>query len=94
MRLEILPSTRQDKRYKAVIHDDKTTKTFHFGLKGGNTYIDHHDKSKRENYIKRHKVNEDWSSINAGSLSRYILWGNSTNIETNIRDFKKRFRIL
>jgi hypothetical protein len=29
----------------------------------------------------------------AGFLSYYILWGNSTNIQTNIRDFKSRFNV-
>ena len=48
---------------------------------------------KRENYIKRHKVNADWNKINPASLSRFILWGDSTNINDNIEDYKKRFKI-
>ena len=77
------------KRYKVVINN----KTYHFGQKGGSTYIDHGDKKKRDAYIKRHKVNEDWTKVNAGSLSRWILWGNSTNIKNNIRDYIKRFNL-
>jgi len=85
----IKPSTRKDKRFMAEIGD----KTIHFGAKNGQTYVDHKDKIKRENYLKRHKVNEDWSKINAGSLSAIILWGNSTNINDNIADYKKRFNL-
>lgn len=86
----IKPSTRKDKRYMAIFHDGQT---IHFGLKGGKTYIDHQDKKKRENYIARHQVNEDWATPNAGSLSRFLLWGDSTDLNTNIQKFKSKFNI-
>jgi len=86
----IRPSIRKDKRFEAVFPDYSK---INFGLKGGNTYIDHGDKKKRENYIKRHQVKEDWTKINAGSLSRYILWGDSTNITKNALDFKNKFNV-
>ena len=87
--MELYESNRKNKRFMAIIKGKK----YHFGLKNGSTYIDHKDKKKRENYIKRHEVNEDWSKVNSGSLSRYLLWGNSTSLETNIRDFIKRFNL-
>lgn len=31
--------------------------------------------------------------MTAGSLSRWILWGDSINLETNIRSFKKKFNL-
>lgn len=68
-------------------------KKYHFGLKNGSTYIDHKDKLKRQNYIKRHIVNENWDKINAGSLSRYLLWGDSTILEKNVKDYVKRFNL-
>ena len=87
----IKPSTRKDKRYMAIFHDGKT---IHFGLKGGQTYIDHHDKKKRDAYIARHQVNEDWTTpYNAGSLSKFLLWGDSTDLNTNIQKFKSKFNI-
>jgi hypothetical protein len=67
-------------------------KTYHFGSETGKTYIDHGDKLKRLNYIKRHQVNEDWATVNPGSLSRWILWGASTDIETNLRAFLARIK--
>ena len=87
--MEIYESKRKDKRYMAIIKGKK----YHFGLKTGNTYIDHKDKKKRENYIKRHSIREDWSKINSGSLSRWVLWGNSTSLEKNIKDYIKRFNL-
>jgi hypothetical protein len=67
-------------------------KTFHFGSATGQTYIDHGDKLKRLNYIKRHQVNEDWTTVNPGSLSRWILWGASPNIEVNLKAFLERIK--
>jgi len=64
----------------------------HFGQEGGQTYIDHGDKLKRENYIKRHKARENWNDpFSAGSLSRYLLWGDSTDLETNHQAFMRKF---
>lgn len=85
----IRPSKRKDKRFEAIFEDN--TK-INFGLKGGSTYIDHGDKKKKDNYIKRHQVREDWTKINPGSMSRWILW-ETGNIGTNISNFKKKFNI-
>jgi len=42
----------------------------------------------------RHRANEDWNKPDtAGALSRWILWGDSTSIQKNIADFKKRFSL-
>ena len=52
------------------------------------------DNQKRLNYLKRHKVNEDWENpLTAGSLSRFILWGSSRNIDDNIKKYVRRFKI-
>ena len=48
---------------------------------------------KRENYLARHRVNEDWTKVNAGSLSAFLLWGKSTDLETNLRAYLRRFKI-
>jgi hypothetical protein len=64
-----------------------------FGDSNGETYIDHNDKIKRKNYIKRHIVNEEWDTVNAGSLSRYLLWGSSTDLRTNLLSYLNRYDI-
>jgi hypothetical protein len=86
----ITQSCRKDKRYVATFDNGKKV---HFGLKNGQTYIDHLDKAKRDAYLKRHQKNENWDDpYTAGALSRWILW-NSSNINKNIADFKKRFNV-
>jgi len=89
--MEIYDSDKRGKRLVALFEDGTTT---YFGLEGGMTYIDHGDKVMRKNYLARHKVNEDWDDYkSAGSLSKWILWGASTDIHKNIRSFKKRFNL-
>jgi hypothetical protein len=84
-------STRKGKRFMATY---KSGKVVHFGQEGGKTYIDEGDKIKRENYLLRHKKRENWNDpFSAGSLSRYLLWGDSTNMETNHQAFMKKFPI-
>ncbi len=89
--LSLKKSKRDKKRF--VIKLDNPRQTIHFGYKGGSTYIDHKDKLKRKNYIARHRVNENWGEVNAGSLSRYLLWGEHTNLKDNLEDYLKRFNI-
>lgn len=84
------PSTRKNKRYMLVLPD----KTIHFGLKGGETYIDHGDKVKRTNYLKRHAKNEDWTKPNPASSSAYILWGFTTDIQKNLDIFLKEMNYI
>ena len=45
------------------------------------------------NYLKRHSVNENWNEINPGSLSAGILWGDSNDIQENLKDHMKEFNI-
>jgi hypothetical protein len=84
-------SNRKGKRYKVVFANGKVV---HFGQEGGSTYIDHGDKVKRAAYLARHKKNENWSDpYSAGSLSRYLLWGDSTSLDVNHAAFMNRFRV-
>jgi hypothetical protein len=78
---------------KLVITFTEPNLTIHFGSKNSSTFLDHHDKVKRSNYLKRHKVNEDWNQINAGSLSAYILWGNSSDMYSNLINYLDKFNI-
>jgi Family of unknown function (DUF5754) len=89
--ISLKESNRKGKRFVITFSNPK--QTIHFGSDVGTTYIDSGDKVKRENYIKRHQVREDWSKVNAGSLSRFILWGDSRNINKNLKDYLRRFNI-
>ena len=84
-------SDRKGKRFKATYANGKVV---HFGAKDGKTYIDEGDKTKRENYLKRHKVNENWNNpYSAGSLSRWLLWGDFTSLEKNHKAFMKKYNV-
>ena len=78
---------------KLVIKFSDPNLTIHFGSKNSSTFLDHQDKVKRSNYLKRHKVNEDWNQVNAGSLSAYILWGDSSDMYTNLVSYLDKFNI-
>jgi hypothetical protein len=93
--LIIKKSKNKKKKFDAILSDDKgNKKVIPFGAAGYSDFIlSGGDKKKREAYLKRHSKNEDWTKINPASLSRYILWGNSSNMETNIKDFMKRFNL-
>ena len=79
---------------KLVIKFSDPNLTIHFGSKNSSTFLDHYDKVERSNYLKRHKVNEDWNQINAGSLSRYLLWGSSTDLYENLFNYLDKFNII
>ena len=88
-------SPRHLKKYVFTYKDDTgRIKNIHFGFKNSLTYLDHNDKNKRDNYLNRHRVNEDWSKINAGSLSALILWGPSTVLFENLINYLNKFNIL
>jgi len=78
---------------KLVIKFSDPNLTIHFGSKNSSTFLAHHDKVKRSNYLKRHKVNEDWNQVNAGSLSAYILWGDSSDMYANLINYLDKFNI-
>ena len=96
--MSIYNSPKPSKRFQAIFYDEKgrRIKTTHFGQANPKigTYIDHKDKNIRKNYIARHKVNEDWSDpTKAGTLSRYILWGDETSLLKAISSYRKRFHL-
>ena len=86
-------SNRKNKRFKIVFSNPR--RVIHFGDKYGDTYIDHFNKLKRDNYIKRHSKLplENWNEINPGSLSRYLLWGDDTDILINLENYLNKFNI-
>jgi hypothetical protein len=83
-------STRKNKKLMATFSDGTIT---HFGDDRYEDYTIHKDKERRKNYLARHR-NEDWNDYkSAGSLSRYILWGASTNLQNNIAEYKNKFNL-
>ena len=70
-------------------------KKIHFGQKGASDMTIHKNEAKKQNYINRHIVNEDFSKkgINkAGYWSRWILW-NQLTLDESIKVTERRFNI-
>jgi hypothetical protein len=90
-------SNRKDKRYQVYQIDnlDKKTKispVVHFGSLYEN-YTIHKDEDRKNNYLQRHKSNENWNDLKtAGAWSRWILW-NKPDLKNSITDMMKRFDI-
>ena len=93
MKIVISKSTNKTKKLMAeFFDDDKKIKTTHFGSAGMDDYTLTGDKKAREKYRVRHKKDLDTKDpTRAGYLSYYILWGDSTSRDKNIKDYKKRF---
>lgn len=95
MKVEIKKSTNKDKKYMAIFKDDKgkVVRTTHFGAAGMSDFTKHKDPARKERYLKRHRKRENWNDyMSAGSLSRYILWGETT-LKNSIDVYKKKFKL-
>ena len=94
MKLVVTKSDSKGKKLKAVFTDEYgKTKTIHFGQSGATDFTLGASEDQRKRYRERHSK-ENWNNYqSAGSLSRYILWGESRSREQNIKSFKKRFNL-
>tara|TARA_R110000744_G_scaffold370029_1_gene480505 strand:+ start:517 stop:756 length:240 start_codon:yes stop_codon:yes gene_type:complete len=68
-----------------------------FGQRGADDYTIKKDKEQRSRYRKRHAkdllTETNKKGLGAGSLSRFLLWGDSTSLQQNIKSYKKRFKL-
>ena len=99
MKIEIKNSQAKGKRFVALFTDEKgKTKKVNFGLKNPKrgTYIDLGDKEVRKNYIARHEATEKKfykDPMRPATLSRFILWGESTSLKQNIQNYKNKYNL-
>jgi len=96
MRFHLEPANDGVHKWVGVFTDpvEKHERRIPFGAKGYSDYTQHKNPLRRERYIARHKAREDWNNpMTAGALSKYILWGESTDIRRNVRQFKNRFNL-
>lgn len=93
MYVKIRPSESKGKKYTAIFYDDdmKKIKTTHFGQKNASDYTQHKNEDRKNNYISRHKNNENWNDYkSAGSLSYHILW-NKPTLEASKKNYANKF---
>lgn len=86
--IDLIDSPRKNKRFRVFLDDGHH---YDFGLLNGNTYIDHHDKRKRDAYRARHMSNKNEKELidnlvpSPALFSMVLLWGASTDLDKNIR---------
>ena len=93
--VQIINSTRKEKKLMAKFYDDKRNKvkTSHFGSAGMSDYTKHKDDERKERYLARHKSNEDWNDYtSASALSKWLLW-HKPSLSKSFDDYLKRFNL-
>jgi len=95
--VSIKKATDGKHKYTATFDNDGRTKTTHFGAAGYKDFIQYSKEGgdiaakHKASYLARHKATESWNNpTTAGSLSRYILWGEPT-LAASIKSFKNKF---
>ena len=93
--VKIVKSSKKNKKFDAIfLKDNGKEKTVSFGASGMNDYTLTKDKDARLRYRKRHiKDLKTKDPSRAGYLSYYILWGDSTSLQENIKAYRKRFNL-
>ena len=86
-----------DNKHKYVVtllnKETGREKTIRFGAFGMSDYTIHKDDKRKNNYIARHKVRENWSDPStSGFWSKNILW-NLPTISASLKDTINRFQL-
>lgn len=92
--VDIKKSPKKGKKLRAIFkdRDGKIIKITDFGAEGMSDYTIHKDKDRRKRYRNRHKKDLDTKDFRrAGFLSWYVLWGDSSDLDTAIKDYKTKF---
>ena len=89
MNIYLSRSSNPRKKYMVKVKN----KTVHFGAKGMSDYTIHKDLERKQRYIDRHRLREDWTKSGidtAGFWSRWLLWGEPT-LRESIRKIEDKF---
>jgi hypothetical protein len=89
--LRLVEAKNPAKKWRAEFSDGSHTE---FGSAGMDDYTITKDKAQRDRYRSRHAkdlMTED--PTRAGFLSRFILWGDSTDIGRNLATYKRKFNL-
>jgi len=90
---KLYKSTLKTKKFDIWIENPKTgnIKKISFGAKGYEDYSIHKDKERRERYRTRHKNDKINDPTSSGFWAYWILWGESTNKDTNLKKILKKY---
>jgi hypothetical protein len=86
-----------DNKHKYIVtllnKDTGREKTIRFGEFGMSDFTQHKDDQRKNNYIARHEVRENWSDPSTrGFWSKNILW-NRSSISASLKDTINRFKL-
>ena len=82
-------SSNPDKKYDAYVEGKKVS----FGASGYSDFTQHKDEDRKQRYIARHKVNQNWNDLKtAGAWSKGILW-NKPTISESIKNMENKLNI-
>ncbi len=83
MQIQISPSDKKEKKFKATIDKQRTV---YFGSQGASDFTLHKDEARKQRYINRHRKNEDWTDpLTAGFYAKNLLWNKPTIQEWTAR---------
>ena len=97
--MKIEPSKAKNKKFTATFSHYidgklKKIKTSQFGDSRYEDYTQHSDKLRRERYRARHSKDlKKGTYMSPGFLSYYLLWGDSSSLNTNINSYIKKFKL-
>ena len=81
-------------KWTAIFDNNGRENRVNFGHQDYQDYTQHHDKERRMHYRERHKKDLLTNTpTRPGYLSFHILWGDSTNMNENIKKYKKKFNL-
>ena len=90
MEVELYLSDKPHKKYVVKFPDGKK---IYFGAPKYEDYTIHKNNKRKQNYIKRHAKNEDWTNKKtAGFWSRWLLW-EKPNLGDAIKNIEKEFNL-
>lgn len=95
MMIKLSKSDNKGKKYRVEIDLGDTSKVIHFGDNRHSDYTIHKDPKRKQNYISRHRHNENWgkNGINtAGFWSKNLLW-NKPTLGASIRNIQDKFNV-
>ena len=93
--IKVVKADNNKNKLTAIFKSDNgREKKVSFGQKGADDYTITKDKEQRKRYRTRHKKDLDTKDpTRKGYLSYFLLWGDSTSLKENIKNYKKRFNL-
>jgi hypothetical protein len=91
----VTKSPKPGKKWRATFKSETgREKNTDFGDSKAQDYTQHGDKTRRDAYRNRHaKDLATKDPTRAGFLSWYILWGDSTSFQENLKNYKSKFNL-